>query len=68
MPKTKKLAPTRRPLRTPRLRPAEAHATASRFDGGAVKLEIVFQPQSAALLTDQLVNALLPNGRRRSVR
>jgi hypothetical protein len=68
MAKTKKIAHARRPLRTPRLRPAEAHATASRFDGGAVKLEIVFQPQSAARLTDQLVNALLPNGRRRQVR
>jgi hypothetical protein len=68
MAKTKKVAQTRRPLRTPRLRPAEAHATASRFDGGAVKLEIVFQPQSAAMLTGQLVNALLPNGRRRAER
>jgi hypothetical protein len=68
MPKTKKVAQTRRPLTTPRLRPAEAHTTASRFDGGAVKIEFVFQPQSAALLTDQLVNALLPNGRRRAAR
>lgn len=39
--------------------PLIGHTTARRFDGGAVKLEIVFQPQDAAQLTDQLVNALI---------
>jgi hypothetical protein len=46
-----------------RLKPVEAHATAKRFDGGAVKVELVFQPQDAVRLSDQLVNAILRNGR-----
>jgi hypothetical protein len=71
MPKTRskrKAAPMRRGLKLPSLWPVEAHATAQRFDGGAVKVEIVFQPKAAARISDQLVNALLPNGRRRAAR
>ena len=45
--------------------PVRADATARRMDGNAVKLELVFQPQDAAQLTDQFVTALIRNGRRR---
>ncbi len=43
--------------------PVPAHATARKFDGGAIKIEVVLQPQDAAKLTDQLVNALIRNNR-----
>lgn len=41
-----------------------AHATAARYDGGAVKIEIVFQPEAAAKLVDQMIVSLIGNGRK----
>jgi hypothetical protein len=49
---------TKRPRQTPR-QPVPAVATAARFDGEAVKIELVMQPQDAAHLADQIVNALV---------
>jgi len=45
--------------------PVRADATARRVNGNAVKLELVFQPEAAAQLTDQIVHALVRNGRRK---
>ncbi len=39
--------------------PARAIATAERFDGGQVKIELVLQPDDAAKLADQLLHAIL---------
>ncbi len=39
--------------------PVRAIATAERFDGGQIKIELVMQPDDAAKLADQLVRALL---------
>lgn len=63
MPKKPRRSP-RRPRETPQ--PVPALATARRLDGsGAVTMQIVLQPQDAGRFSDQLVNALLRNGRRR---
>jgi hypothetical protein len=45
--------------------PVRADAIARRVNGNAVKLELVFQPEDAARLTDQIVHALVRDGRRR---
>jgi len=45
--------------------PVKVDATVRRGSGNAVILEIVFLPESAAQLTDQIVHALVRNGRRR---
>ena len=39
--------------------PARAIATAERFDGGQIKIELVMQPDDAAKLADQLLHAIL---------
>lgn len=57
--------PPKKRVRTPQPKPVDIHATAARFDGGAVKIELVLQPQAAAKLSDQIVNALVRDARRR---
>ena len=47
----------------PKPHPVELYATASKFDGGAIKIELVLQPEDAAKLADQLVNALIQKNR-----
>ena len=39
--------------------PIPAVALAARYDGGALKIEIVFQPEAAERLADEIANAVI---------
>lgn len=45
--------------------PVPCYATAARYDGGAVKIEIVLaQPDGAVKLADQMVDAVVSKNRK----